>query len=476
LSNSPRNGLRPVLGTGRENPVNTLIRALLILGLSASLAAFGPRDAVAAPEVAQFSLANGMNVVVIPDHRTPVVTHMLWYRVGAADEPAGKSGIAHFLEHLMFKGTAKNPAGRFSQQLAAIGGQENAFTSNDYTGYFQRTAREHLGKLMEFEADRMTGLVLTDDVIAAERNVILEERNQRVDNEPSARLSEQMGAAQYLNHPYHKPTIGWRHEMETLDRPDALTFYKRFYAPENAVLVVAGDVTADEVKALAEKTYGTIARHGLTGERKRPQEPPQIAERRVAFADLRVTQPSLQRTYLVPSFTTAERNDAYALDVLAHVLGGGSNSKLFRALVMEQRVATNAGAWYQGTSLDASRFGLYGTPAAGVPLEKLEAAIDAVVAAFLDKGPSAEEIERSKSRMIADYVYAQDSQATLARMYGAALTTGSTAADVQARPDRLRAVTAEQVRDAARRFLDKRHSVTGYLIREGGAPREEKRS
>jgi zinc protease len=451
-----------------------LIRAFLILGLCALLAAPASRNAAAATAVAQFTLANGMTVVVIPDRRTPVVTHMLWYRAGAADEPPGKSGIAHFLEHLMFKGTAKNPAGRFSQQLAAIGGQENAFTSNDYTGYYQRTSREHLGTLMEFEADRMTGLVLTDDIIASERNVILEERNQRIENEPSARLSEQVGAAQYLNHPYGKPTIGWRHEMETLNRVAALEFYKRLYEPDNAVLVVAGDVTPEEVKALAEKTYGKLARHGAIGERKRPQEPPQIAERRVTFADLRVTQPSLQRSYLVPSFTTAERDDAYALDVMAHVLGGGSNSKLFRALVMEQRVATNVGAWYQGTSLDASRFGLYGTPASGVGLEKLEAAIDSVIASFVDSGPAPDEVERSKARMIADYVYAQDNQSQLARMYGAALTTGQTVADMQARPDRIRAITADQVRDAARRFLDKRRSVTGYLVKDG--QREEKKS
>jgi len=454
-----------------------LVRAAaLTLSICSILVAAALQPSFAAPAVKQFSLTNGMTVVVIPDHRTPVVTHMVWYRAGAADEPAGKSGIAHFLEHLMFKGTAKNPAGRFSKQLAAIGGQENAFTSNDYTGYFQRTSREHLGTLMDFEADRMTGLVLTDDIIVSERNVILEERNLRIENEPSARLAEQVGAAQYLNHPYHKPTIGWRHEMETLDRTDALTFYKRFYAPENAVLVVAGDVTAEEVKALAEKTYGTIARQGPTEARQRPQEPPQIAERRVTFADLRVTQPSLQRSYLVPSFTSAKGNEGDALDVLAHILGGGSNSWLNRALVMEQRLATSAGAWYQGTSLDDTRFGVYGTPANGVSLEKLEAAIDAVVASFLDKGPTAEEIERTKSRMVADYVYALDNQSTLARMYGAALTTGSTVEDVQARPDRLRAVTAEQVRDAARRFLNKRQSVTGYLIREGGAGREEKKS
>jgi zinc protease len=451
-----------------------LIRAALILCLCAVLLAPAAR-ATAATNVAQFTLDNGLAVVVIPDHRTPVVTHMLWYRVGAADETAGKSGIAHFLEHLMFKGTAKNPAGRFTKQLAAIGGQENAFTAADYTGYFQRTSREHLLTLMDFEADRMRGLVLTDDIVASERDVILEERNQRIDNDPAARLSEQVQAAQFLNHPYHRPVIGWRHEMETLDRQDALAWYRRFYAPNNAVLVVAGDVTAEEVKAFAEQTYGKVARvEGVGGPRKRPQEPPQIVERRVTFADLRVTQPSLQRSYLVPSYTTSKEGEADALDVLAQILGGGSNSRLNRALVMEQRIATSTGAWYQGTALDDSRFGVTSTPAAGVTLEKVEGAIDAVIADFLDKGPTAEELERSKSRMIADYIYAQDNQATLARMYGAALTTGSTVEDVLARPERLRAVTAEQVRDVARRYLDKRHSVTGYLVRE--VPREEKKS
>ena len=456
--------------------MSALIRILLSLVVCAALAAPSAREvALAAPAVAQFQLANGLSVVVIPDRRTPVVTHMLWYRVGAADEPPGKSGIAHFLEHLMFKGTAKNPAGRFSQRLAAVGGQENAFTSSDYTGYFQRVARQHLGELMEFEADRMTGLVLTDDIIAAERNVILEERNQRIDNEPAARLSEQVQAAQFLNHPYQRPTIGWRHEMETLNRQDALTFYRRFYAPENAVLVVAGDVTAEDVKALAEATYGRIEPHGPGEARNRPQEPPQIAERRVTFADVRVTQPSMQRSYLVPSYATAKDGEDLALDVLAHVLGGGSNSMLYRALVIEGRVATSAGAWYQGGSLDATRFGVYATSAAGVPLEKVENAIDAVIAGLIENGPGAEEIERAKSRMVADFVFAQDNQSTLARLYGTALTTGLSVEAVQMRPERLKAVTAAQVRDAARRYLDKRASVTGYLIK-GGAQREEKRS
>jgi zinc protease len=453
-----------------------LIRLLAVLAFCAMPAGAFASSTNAARAVQQFTLDNGMLVVVVSDHRTPVVTHMLWYRIGAADDPYGKSGIAHFLEHLMFKGTAKHPGGKFSQQIAAVGGQENAFTSYDYTGYFQRVSRENLGSMMEFEADRMTGLVLGEDVIAAERDVILEERNQRIDNDPSARLSEQVQAAQYLNHPYHRPTIGWRHEMETLNREDALSFYRRYYQPDNAFLIVAGDVTADEVKALAEKTYGRIAKAATpVTPRVRPQEPPQIAERRLTFADLRVTQPNLQRSYFVPSLTTAKENEGDALEMLAYVLGGGSNSRLYRALVIEKRLATTAGSWYSGTSLDPTRFGIYGTPAAGVPLEKLEAAIDAEIETMLDNGPTAEELDRAKSRLIADNIYAQDNQSQLARMYGAALATGSTVRAVLERPDRLRAVTAEQVREVARRYLDKRRSVTGYLVKDGAA-REEKKS
>ena len=227
-------------------PLHLLKRLTTFAALA--VAATAPAGTVASatangPQITHFVLSNGLEVVVIPDHRAPVVTHMLWYRVGSADETPGKSGLAHFLEHLMFKGTAKNPSGRFSQVVATIGGQENAFTSSDYTGYFQRVPRDKLKSMMEFEADRMTGLVLTDEVVRPELKVVLEEQNMRVANNPAARLGEQMDAALYLNHPYGRPVIGWRHEIEQLDREDALEFYRRFYTPNNAILVVAGDVT-----------------------------------------------------------------------------------------------------------------------------------------------------------------------------------------------------------------------------------------
>ena len=427
------------------------------------------------PDVGHFMLANGLEVVVVPDRRTPVVTHMVWYKVGAADEPPGTSGIAHFLEHLMFKGTVKNPAGRFSQAVAAVGGQENAFTSQDYTGYFQRVSRDNLKTLMEFEADRMTGLVLANEQVVPELKVVLEEQNQRVANSPRSRLSEQIDAALYLNHPYGKPVIGWRHEIEKLNREDALAFYKRFYTPNNAVLVVAGDVTTDEIRTLAEATYGKVAKVAEIGPRRRPQEPAQVAARHVTLADVQVQQPSLSRAYLVPSSVTAKAGESEALEVLSFILGHGTTSRLYRNLVVERELAVSAGGWYNGTALDASQFSVYGSPKPGVTLEQLEGAIDAVIDDVVAKGVTPDEVERTKNRLIADAIYAQDSQATMARWYGAALTTGSSVQAVQSWPDRIRAVTADSVSAAAKVWLDKRRSVTGYLIKDS-SPREEKRS
>lgn len=441
--------------------------ALLLLSTVSNSAASGP-------DIAHFKLANGMEVVVIPDRRTPVVTHMVWYRVGAADEPPGKSGIAHFLEHLMFKGTEKNPAGRFSKVLATMGGQENAFTSSDYTGYFQRVTRDRLKMVMEFEADRMTGLKLTDEAVLPERNVVLEEQNSRVANSPSAKLGEEVQAALFLNHPYGRPVIGWRHEIEKLDRKDAIDFYKRWYTPNNAILVVAGDVTAEEVKTLAEETYGKIAPRAEIGKRKRPQEPEQRSVRSVTFADPRVTQPALQRSYLVPSAATAKAGESEALEVLSQILGSGTNSRFYSKLVIEKPMAISIGAWYQSSALDHTRFGIYGTPRNTVTLKDLEEAIDAVIAEIAESGVTNDELERAKVKLVADVVYAQDSQATMARWYGGALTTGLTVEHLKTWPDRVQEVTSDQVRDAAKAWLDKRRSVTGYLVKEHAKPQERR--
>jgi zinc protease len=456
-------------------PSKTIASFAAIAAFAAALATPALAAEQAGAKIADFTLANGLELVVIPDHRAPVVTHMVWYKVGAADETPGKSGLAHFLEHLMFKGTAKNPIGHFSRVVATIGGQENAFTSNDYTGYFQRVPSEKLKTVMEFEADRMTGLVLTDQVVLPERDVILEEQNQRVANNPRARLGEQIDAALFLNHPYGKPVIGWRHEMEQLSRDDAIGFYRRFYGPNGTVVVIAGDVELAEARKLAEETYGKVKRNNAILPRKRPQEPPPVSPRSLTLADARVEQPVLQRVYLVPSFTTAKRGESEALEVLAHVLGSGSNSRLYRALVVDKPIAVMAGAGYDSAALDLSKFGIFGSPRPGVTLPQFEAEADNVIAQVIEQGVTAGELERAKSRLIADATYALDSQASMARWYGTALMTGSTVDDVRRWPDRIRAVTAGQVQDAARQWLDKRRSVTGYLIKDT-SPQAEKRS
>jgi len=446
---------------------------LLVVALALAAATVAAR-AASAPQVSDFKLANGLEVVVIPDHRAPVVTHMIWYKVGAADETPGKSGLAHYLEHLMFKGTAKNPGNTFTQAVAAIGGEENAFTASDYTGFYERVPREHLKEMMAFEADRMTNLTLTDAVARPELKVVLEELNMRVANNPGARLDEQMDAALYLNHPYHRPVIGWRHEVEKLNYQDALAFYRRFYTPNNAVVVVAGDVTPDEVKADAEATYGKVAVRAELGPRVRPSEPVQDAPRTVTLADPRVEQPSVERYYLAPSASTAKPGQEEALDVLATVLGRDANSRLYKTLVMDKGLALNAGAFYSDTALDYGKFGVFASPKPGVSLHTVEAGIDAVLDDVIQHGITADELDRAKTGLIADAVYAEDNQATLARWYGAGLTTGQTVAEISGWPDRVRAVTVAQVQEAARQWLDIRQSVTGYLVKS--LHTEEKRS
>jgi zinc protease len=435
---------------------------MLVLALTAASAS---AHAASGPEITDFALGNGLEVVVVPDHRAPVVTHMIWYKVGSADETPGKSGLAHFLEHLMFKGTEKNPGATFSQEVAAIGGQENAFTTSDYTGFFQRVPRDHLKAMMALEADRMTGLVLTDDVTRPELNVVLEEQNMRVANNPAGRLGEQMDAALYLNHPYGRPVIGWRQEIEKLNRDEALAFYRRFYSPNNAVVVVAGDVDPAEVKADAEATYGKVARRADNNPRQRPMEPVQEAPRTVTLADSRVEQPSVSRYYLAPSDTTAKPGEGEALDVLAHVLGSGANSRLYRTLVVDKGIALNAGAYYSSNEIDYAKLGVYASPKPGTSLRELEGGIDAVLADVIDHGITDGELDRAKNRLIADAVYAQDNQATLARWYGAALAIGETVDMVRTWPDRIRAVTPDAVQQAARTWLDRRQSVTGYLVK-----------
>jgi zinc protease len=330
---------------------------------------------------------------------------------------------------------------------------------------------------MEFEADRMTGLILKDENVLPERDVVLEEYNMRVANNPEARLTEQIMAALYLNHPYGRPVIGWHQEIEQLDREDALAFYRRFYAPNNAILVIAGDVEAADVRPMVERTFGAVAAQpAIPARRARPQEPEPAAPRTVTLSDARVEQPGLRRYYLVPSATTAAAGESPALDVLAQLMGGGSNSYLYRSLVVDRPLAVTASASYQGTSLDATQFAISVSPRPGVEFAQIEQVIDKVISDIGQNPVRAEDLERVKTQLIAEAIYAQDNQATLARWYGGALTTGLSIEDIRSWPDRIRAVTAEQVREAAQKWLEKKRSVTGYLIKDSKPKHEEKRS
>ncbi len=453
--------------------VAVAIAFLGIVAWSAATARAGEERTATAGGVGQtgvfnpetFTLDNGMRVVVVSNHRVPVVTHMVWYMVGAADEPPGKSGIAHFLEHLMFKGTKTRPAGEFSRTVARNGGRENAFTSSDYTGYYQTVAKDRLELVMEMEADRMSNLVFNEDEVEPERQVIFEERRARTDNDPAAILREHVNATLYLNHPYGRPVIGWEHEVRALSSLDLAAFYRRWYAPNNAILTVAGDITAAELRPLAEKYYGAIPPSPMPA-RARPQEPPQRAARRVVLKDARVRQPTWSRTYLAPSYSTGETRHTYPLEVLVEILGQGATSRLYRSLVVERKLAVSAGAFYDADGLGPSTFVVYASPMPGVDLETLAAAVDGEIAALLRDSVGEDEVARAKRRMRASTVYARDSLSTGVRVLGAALATGRTVEEVESWPARIDAVTADQIAAGAHAVFDESRSVTALLLPE----------
>ncbi len=439
------------------------MRRLIALAGACLLASAPLRAQTIEDQVTTFQLENGMDVVVIEDHRAPAVVHMVWYRAGSADEQPGVSGVAHFLEHLLFKGTEKLAPGEFSEIVKANGGTDNAFTSFDYTAYFQRVAADRLGLMMEMEADRMKNIQLDREDILTERDVIIEERNQRVENDPGSLFREQRMAAQYLNHPYGTPIIGWRHEMVNLDLDDALAYYEQFYSPNNAVLVVAGDVLPDDVLALAQQHYGPIPRNEALPERVRPSEPPQMAERRISFEDPRVAQPYVMRTYLAPERDPGDQRKAAALTLLAEVLGGSQTAVMPQKLQFEEKRAVYASAFYSGLSLDDTTFGVVNVPAESVSLEEAEADMDRVIAEFIETGVDKDQLDRIKFQLRASQVYELDSSNSLARRYGAALTSGLTIEDVHEWPDILQSITPEEIIAAAKEVFDRDNAVTGFL-------------
>jgi zinc protease len=446
--------------------VSTFTRNSLILAGLLLFAAVAVTPAAAQRFNAEsFTLGNGLQVIVLPNHRVPAVTQMVWYKTGAADDPRGKSGIAHFLEHLMFKGTRANPGATFSALIAQNGGRDNAFTTEDYTVFHETVAKDRLDLAMRLEADRMTGLVLDDAAVLPERDVILEERRMRIDNDPSALLREQLIAGLYLNASYHNPTIGWEHEMRGLGTADALAFYRDWYAPNNAILIVAGDVETAEVRVLAEHHFGPLAARSVPP-RLRLEEPPHYAAIRLEMKSPRAAQPSWRRFYLAPSYRAGATQHVYALQILAEILAGSADSRLHKALVLDKKLALSVGAGYSPSALGLAEFGVYATPKPGVAIADIEAVVEAELHRLLEHGVEAEEVAQAARRMQASAIYSQDSLSGPANIVGTALAIGRSLDEVAAWPDKLGAVTPAEVAAAARAVLVERNSATGILLPE----------
>lgn len=416
-----------------------------------------------------FMLDNGMEVIVVPNHRAPVVTHMVWYKAGAAQEPKGKSGIAHFMEHLMFKGseviggTALAP-GEFSKTIRRLGGQDNAFTSQDYTAYFQSVPSSALETVMRMEAGRMRGMNPPESEVDSERKVIIEERRQRTDNDPQARFYEQLRAHSFINHPYGTPIIGWMHEMEKLSRADVMAFYQKWYAPNNAILVVTGDVTPGDVFAKAIDIYGPIPKsEGL--DRNVSLSPPMEAKTRLVMQDKAVKEPVITKIFRVPS-ARQDKKTSLALDVLNEIMGGGPTSRIYQALVVDQKIASSAGLSYDGAQWSDAVLSVFAVPVPGQSMETLEKALNAEIAKLIAKGVSADEVSDAITRMQDRSVYARDSLSGPAMIIGRSLASGLTLDDVEYWPHDLAAITREDIQKAAAAYL-KDSPVTGVLLPEG---------
>ncbi len=441
-----------------------LFISLMIAGVF--LSACDPKPT--GPKVESDKLDNGLEIIVIPDHRSDVVTHMLWYKVGSADEPRGKSGIAHFFEHLMFRGTKNIAPGAFSKTVARLGGQDNAFTSYDYTAYFQRIHRDKLPTMMEMEAERMRALIINPDIVAIERDVILEERSLRVDSRPASLLSEKLRARLHADASYSVPVIGWRGEIEALNATDAQRFYDRYYAPDNAVLVVAGAVTMADVKPLAEAHYGSLRPSG------NPRGARQIAtdlrvidsDKAEILRDARVRQPSWQRIYRLPQYKSETKRLFAAADVLAEILGGGLTGRLYQTLVVQQKRASSAGAYADSARLDNGEFAIYATLAPDSDFATLAAHIDSEIERLKTTLPTQAEITRAKMQLVSGLIYAQDSQQSMAQIFGRAAMLGLSPADVVSWTNEIEQVSAQDVQHAATLLLNRDHSITGHLTHQ----------
>ena len=420
---------------------------------------------------ALWTLPNGLTVVHAENRRAPVVAHYVFYRAGAGDDPAGKSGLAHFLEHMMFKGSAHVPSGAFSRRVAREGGQDNAFTSRDVTAYHQHVEASRLALVAGMEADRMASAAFPADEVEPERQVILEERRQRTESTPRGRFREAWDAAFWgRQHWRGRPLIGWADEIATLSRQDMLDFFARFYAPSNAILVVAGAVSRDQLAALAEEKYGAIPGRPApfaTPDRGRAAVPQAPLQERLVLRDATVQEPLFLRSWIAPSLLAGETRHAYPLEVLAHLLGGGQGSRLYKAVV-EAGLAVSAGASYDGDALGTGSLDIHAMPRSGTSTTQIEAAIQAEIDQLLQSGPTEAEVARSIRQSSAGALLALDSLGTAPRILGSALATGLPLDAVEYWPARIRAVTRAQVEEAAR-FVLTRPSMSGWLLPEGAA-------
>ncbi len=444
-----------------------LAAAVLALGTLAvqGLACGDARADVRKTTVEQFTLANGMEVIVIPNHRIPAVSQMVWYRVGAGDDPAGKGGLAHFHEHAMFLGTEKHKAGEFAAIAAGRGGDQNAFTNRDATAYYISVPRAELPLAMDLESDRMRALTPTPEAIEKEREVIIEERRMRTDNNPDALLAEQVDAALFRNHPYGRPVIGWKHEMQGLTRQDVLDFHRRWYAPGNALLIISGDTTAAEVRPLAEKYYGRIPARPVPS-RRWTDEPPQNVKRRLVLHHANVKQPKWSRTYAAPGVAYGAREHAIPMMVFATLLGEGKTSRLYQSLVVAQKLASGVSARYDAFNIGPGTFEISIVPEKGVDMAALEKAVDAQLADALSKPIADDELVRARNLLRAETIFARDSLTSVARIMGTIRLCGLDTGYFDRWPEMIAAATPEQISDAAKFIIRSDASVTSWLLPE----------
>ena len=437
--------------------VNSILRVAAFLALWASAAA------IAAPSATEeHTLANGMRVIVKPDRRAPVVVSMVWYKVGSVDEFNGTTGVAHALEHMMFKGTSKVPAGEFSRVIAAAGGRENAFTTKDYTSYFETLQKKRLPLAFRLEADRMANLALSQEEFAKEIRVVMEERRWRTDDRPRSLVYEQLMATALNAYPYRRPVIGWMNDLENMRVEDAKDFYRRWYAPNNAILVVVGDVVPQEVFDLAEQQFGGIEQRAL------PQRKPQLEPKQQGIKRLTVKAPAEQPYVLMAYHVPAMRDphndwESYALDMLASVLDGDEASRLTRNLVREQRLASSAGASYDGMARGPGMFYLSAVPTAGKTAQEAEQGLRRELQKIADEGVTGDELKRIRAQVIAGQVYERDSMFAQANEIGEMESIGLSYKDIDLMLEKLKQITPEQVQAVAKKFFSDDTLTVAYL-------------